>query len=932
VLRRSHRSIRKKGEASKKKGGKEKKKRKPPFPPKVSKERRAMGDEAGEVRGFAVEFTGAAVRGGAVPIVTAWCPTMDLCAVAFAAPSQQTAGEPATDAPEAGNNAGQRERAAASSEVLLFRCPQWECIATFKGGESHDDHSSHGHGHKHAAAPTASTTDDGGAVTSLAWRPDGKVLAVGRAGGGIALFSVESSGVLFCPRLHSAVVVCLDWSLHGGSSDRRLNFPSTGTPQDNSEDQVYAPVSFHDPLEAGNDHASQHEVHISSHVERWDLPDAASLALPPLMPFKSELGTASGGRLRSAAGTTHIRDSDVAMSSVPRSDILVSCDASGIVCLSIQGTFCVVRKDLNVLCPHLERPVATHSSLSADQRNLLLVVESSAPGGHVTSLVSLDVAQALGRMPARLRILARNFWRLMAAQHHASHSIKTMRKAWSSAEQAIATPFEKLHAWLRSSRAEENADGEHSTARFLDEVVISGEPDDSDALSQFLEDTITSSSLRKVRKSSLAACAEQLRILVQHLRPACLQLVMRVDQLRRAADLDEMSRVAEPRSRSPTQRETPVLLDAGCLEESLQASAQFAERTEAALRDLVELRSDMDTLFSWLLLEQAARAEAFPPHLGLDTFNHLAGLDILRLHEFLQLNAEAEREPRSMSKSERDSAFAGTSTFSQYLTEITSADEGSASLEGVAQRLRETIENLRDTTCQRLGESVRVVSSTVLTRPGENLSISVYSPPASWNVGSEQHVVLAQQQPESNKLAWLLRNRIESDVWDAQVLIASECAGELVAEAEDSDAEKVFGVEVHTDHRLMLTLQTKTDLTEGVRLVMTEYEPTLPDRGIAEVDAAVLSPKSESTLIEHLSSRGDLPELALVGSREVDGVLDSSQVLMSASRNRGLALLHDGLGKVVLVDLENEEEDESDDEESDDDSGDAEESDDASDA
>ena len=208
------------------------------------------------------------------------------------------------------------------------------------------------------------TSNPDSPVTSLGWRPDGKVLVSGHADGTVQLHHVEDGEVLHVSRPHDAAVTCVHWQ-EAPASDA---FRSSCAHQ-TAAARFTLPGHRRDSRDRDRDRRS-------SRASRGDDPDRALL--------------------------DHFN---------PPSRLTVLCtgDARGVIALSAFGVFPVARADLSAAdvragdgaaFPPGTRFAARHASASPDLSRVLVAFEARNPANATSNDDDEDGSSSTARVSA----------------------------------------------------------------------------------------------------------------------------------------------------------------------------------------------------------------------------------------------------------------------------------------------------------------------------------------------------------------------------------------------------------------------------------------------------------------------------------------------------------------------------------------------------
>ena len=446
-------------------------------------------------------------------------------------------------------------------------------------------------------------------ISTLAWGPGGKVLAVGLANGSVSLFDVETGAPQPMPSSHTPhndAVVTLCWTRQLGEGEVRTSTERRGGGGDGGGSSARAVDDLYVALE--------------DRLNRF-------LAFP--------------SPLREASSMSHLGDAAVqhrwyTASKVTQGtaalDILVSGDDSGVVTLSALGFFPVGCVDLSeaVDLSQYQRPRVCHVCLSADLQTLSVVLEarphSKSHGAHAShnsltgasaggeggagggagdargeegesssssssssssishssnvqyNLVAVDTSLLWDRRHELLQI-ATQCGHVGDLLSHVMETVVAMESNWSEAIGSLKTQLDTLQQLL-------NNHGRTTTSQQeLFMLLTTGTP--SAAAQQFFTQKLSDQGVGRLQKMLDTACSDLERLLVDHVQQSTQHIIFRIGELTGLAKWEQR------------------FGDVGLREEVLDALMLGAQtlmiKTEDMLGDVREARINLNALFVWLL-------------------------------------------------------------------------------------------------------------------------------------------------------------------------------------------------------------------------------------------------------------------------------------------------------------------------------------------
>ena len=491
------------------------------------------------------------------------------------------------------------------------------------------------------------STNPDAPVTSLGWRPDGKVLVSGHADGTVVLHHVEDGETLHVSKPHARAVTSLHWQIAPASDAARSSF-----------------------------------AHQSA---------AARFTLPP-----RRSGAEKGGGAAAAAGGAKTRGSNAFRSALvdhfdppDRLTVLVSGDARGTIALAAFGVVPLGSADLttargagireNLLArsdaaendakgknasKRARGVVVQHATASPDLSRVLVGFGITAPSRTnvgddesattsetkssrneiVASYVAVARVPLLAARSRELRDIAAHAAALAAANDAVRERVAAAAAAWRRARGGFAQAVSLL---ARRAREEHEA---HASARRLEaranprdaSSAASSEPlgmvsledrfmallavgDVDLVLERFLSHEFDAAAARRVAKQIDAAATETHRTLLRDVGPAAETASVRVAELRAYARWRE--------------RTASVGLDETAMDAAVVSAERVALAAAAAARVATETATGFRAFFALVLRAQRVLAGKSPDG---DEANAIPAVDPALCRAFLERGLEAD--------------------------------------------------------------------------------------------------------------------------------------------------------------------------------------------------------------------------------------------------------------------------------------------------
>ncbi|KAK6932482.1 Anaphase-promoting complex subunit 4, WD40 domain [Dillenia turbinata] len=423
------------------------------------------------------------------------------------------------------------------------------------------------------------TISPGKCVTSLCWRPDGKVIAAGLEDGAISLHDVENGKLLRRTKSHAAAVVCLNWEEEG---------------QLLSNQDEYSNVSAYE--------------------------DRTSRFFPPAPRVPRMPGLVSGD----ASFTDDGEDSflQLSNSSHQRFNMLCSGDKKGIICFSIFGIFPIA--ELNIHKVSLSTPLmgiqhacqllsasiyklksqllfyskltvvtfgfCPQVALSKDLSHLLLIcsgqlvedklgkMHTAGCGLNGLQCLVLDTSIFLKRKN-ELHQVAQQASNIEDLTEVIRVSLSSMYKQWSDSMRVFHEKFDSLSNLIVDHGLDSSPQEE-----FLS--LLNGART-SPPVHQFLVNSLGELGLKRVSKAVCSAGKELQLIVLDHLQPAAEIIGFRMGELRGLS-----------RWRARYQG---IGLDEKLISDATEKAGMLLVQIERFMRVLSSVVQQFSNFFSWLL-------------------------------------------------------------------------------------------------------------------------------------------------------------------------------------------------------------------------------------------------------------------------------------------------------------------------------------------
>mmetsp|Transcript_12717 Transcript_12717/g.22666 ORF Transcript_12717/g.22666 Transcript_12717/m.22666 type:complete len:711 (+) Transcript_12717:77-2209(+) len=406
-------------------------------------------------------------------------------------------------------------------------------------------------------------------ASAIAWRPDGKALAVGQGDGQIVLFDVENGEELSLPRgarPHSAAITCMSWSKAGCDNKVITHGPVHGShSRYRDRSSLLLPVR---------------KVDTEAHDKSMFKSHASALMGTPLFGVDS-------------APLTEL-------------EVLISGDNAGIVTMSAFGYFSIGCVDLSGAFPKRPRDAPLRvckARLSEDLSMLLAVLECESN----VRIVTVDT-QILSSRADELQHVAAQCGHVSESLASIQDAVDTMSKVWTEGIGALQKHIEPLQHQLR------NFDRPNTAEQELFMMLTCGVT--SAALQHYIAD-LREPQLRKLGKTLDDTCSRMNAIAAETLGHAAQALVFRLHDLLGLAEWKEKFSLI-----GLNKKVLKALLD--------RSHALLLKAQEIAIL-VQEARANFAAFSTWLQLVWSKNQKQQPGEAGATSRKHLIQVDIDRL-------------------------------------------------------------------------------------------------------------------------------------------------------------------------------------------------------------------------------------------------------------------------------------------------------------
>ena len=502
------------------------------------------------------------------------------------------------------------------------------------------------------------STNPDAPVTSLGWRPDGKVLVSGHADGTVVLHHVEDGETLHVSKPHARAVTSLHWQIAPASDAARSAFAHqsaaarfTLPPRRSGAEKGGGAAAA-----AGGAKTRGANAFRSALVDHFDPPDrltvlvsgdargTIALAAFGVVPLGSaDLTTARGAgireNLRLARRNARDREGRVAVADVAAEDDAKGKNASASHGVVVQHA--TASPDLSRVLVGFGITAPSRTNVGDDESATTSVASRNE---IVASYVAVARVPLLAARSRELRDIAAHAAALAAANDAVRERVAAAAAAWRRARGGFAQAASLL---ARRAREEHEA---HASARRLEaranprdaSSAASSEPlgmvsledrfmallavgDVDLVLERFLSHEFDAAAARRVAKQIDAAATETHRTLLRDVGPAAETASVRVAELRAYARWRE--------------RTASVGLDETAMDAAVVAAERVALAAAAAARVATETATGFRAFFALVLRAQRVLAGKSPDG---DEANAIPTADPALCRAFLERGLEAD--------------------------------------------------------------------------------------------------------------------------------------------------------------------------------------------------------------------------------------------------------------------------------------------------
>ncbi|XP_074307631.1 anaphase-promoting complex subunit 4 [Silene latifolia] len=344
------------------------------------------------------------------------------------------------------------------------------------------------------------TISPGKPVSSLCWRPDGKIIAVGLEDGTISLHDVENGKLLRSIKSHNVPIVCLNWE------------DADGRGQDDEDDYVY-----------------------EDRTPRFFPPAPRVPRMPGVVSGDSTLMDNNEESFQDLLNTSH-----------QQFNILCSADSEGGICFSIFGIFAIGKINIHSLSLPIVGEEAAHRvlqasiykiALSKDLCRMIIICSGELSkfsgefnhgklAGHRTKGLHCFVLDTsiFRRRKKELHQVAQQASNVEDLTEVIRASLSIMYKQWCDAMQMFHDKFHSLSTLIISNGLDSSPQEEL--------LSLLGGARTSPPVHQFLVNSLGELGLKRVMKSVSSAGKELQLILLDHIQPAAEIIGFRMGELR----------------------------------------------------------------------------------------------------------------------------------------------------------------------------------------------------------------------------------------------------------------------------------------------------------------------------------------------------------------------------------------------------------------
>ncbi|KAL4445375.1 hypothetical protein ABPG77_011200 [Micractinium sp. CCAP 211/92] len=399
-------------------------------------------------------------------------------------------------------------------------------------------------------------------VTALEWRPDGKQLAVGLQDGSVLLLNTEDGEVQQRRQLLPGALAAIAWTEAAGAG---ATAAAAAGQQQRHGGGTASSVCGAGPAAVGAAAAA----HLAGDRTR-------RMFAPPPPPVPS---AAAGLAVGYDTCGKRVAGAQAWSAEPPRLAVLACASAAGDLVLCTSGLFTLATLRLPALlgCP----AVTVLRLATAPSLQQLTVCWRSGSGGtdgplHLSTLSMRHV----GKHAAPLHRLALAAAQVEALLGGCLQTFSELCKEWGAGQKELEDSRGKLAALMRDYGSSGDPASE------LRGLVVTGAV--GGALQQYITSTLGEQGLKKLARALDAAVCSCHNLLTDHLQPQLEQLAFRLGELRGLALC------------LPWRRTTGLQPEQVATAE--QAALRLVLRAEAVRRQVVEAGAQYRTFFAWLLI------------------------------------------------------------------------------------------------------------------------------------------------------------------------------------------------------------------------------------------------------------------------------------------------------------------------------------------
>ena len=398
--------------------------------------------------------------------------------------------------------------------------------------------------------------EDSWRVTALAWRPDGKAIAVGDSAGAVQLVDVETRAAVATWQTHTASITNVQWCKYEAEEQtrakdawKRVNVADVSLPFSDRTRRFFGPLP--------------------------PLPSSAALSASPSpspVPFASP-----------STSSTSFTDVTADAERQREPTLLLTADAAGRICGRMHGTLPVLDVDLSTL--HQQQLSVAHFSLDSSFSSLNAAVTSADSALHLAALPSV----VLHSRVHELSLLAGQLQLVGRLTGYTSTCASALTSRYSAIRSSLAMRFSLLSTLLADHQLTSHTPQQQLVHLLLTAVA-------SNPLLQFLNRVGDTASLKR----QLAGVESGL-----------MRMMEAAKAIRRA--VEELSfRVAECRGMARWRERSVQVVGVNGearLTDMLRLLGGVLLRVEQLSRVVIRVRRGFTALFAWLVWQVATLGE-----------------------------------------------------------------------------------------------------------------------------------------------------------------------------------------------------------------------------------------------------------------------------------------------------------------------------------